>query len=91
MNLRNRLTFLFFFSFSVAFFLLQPGSLKAQVTAKFEHISLEDGLSQLNDITIIQDRNDFMWYGTRDGLNRYDGHSFKVYKNDPKNPSKLKQ
>jgi len=84
MNLLNGKTY-FFIQFSITFFSLPATSLKAQTTAKFEHITLEDGLSKLNAITIIQDRNIFMWFGTRDRLNRYDGNSFKIYKNDPKN------
>ena len=50
---------------------------------KFEHLGTSDGLSQSNVICILQDSRGFMWFGTRDGLNRYDGYQFTVYKNDP--------
>jgi signal transduction histidine kinase/ligand-binding sensor domain-containing protein/CheY-like chemotaxis protein len=50
---------------------------------KFEHLGTGDGLSQSNVICIMQDSRGFMWFGTRDGLNRYDGYQFTVYKNDP--------
>ncbi|HTI09390.1 MAG TPA: two-component regulator propeller domain-containing protein [Puia sp.] len=50
---------------------------------KFEHLGTADGLSQSNVICIMQDSRGFMWFGTRDGLNRYDGYQFTVYKNDP--------
>ncbi len=50
---------------------------------KFEHLSIDDGLSQSIVQCIIQDRKGFMWFGTQDGLNRYDGYKFVVYKNDP--------
>lgn len=50
-------------------------------------LSTSDGLSNNSVITIYQDSNGFMWFGTNDGLNRYDGYSFKVYRNkfDDKN------
>ncbi len=50
---------------------------------KFEHLGTDDGLSQSNVICIMQDSRGFMWFGTRDGLNRYDGYQFTIYKNDP--------
>ena len=54
---------------------------------RLEHIGTEAGLSQSNVTCILQDSRGFMWFGTRDGLNRYDGYRFTVYKNiesDPK-------
>ena len=46
-----------------------------------EYIGIERGLSN-NDVTcIFQDHHGFMWFGTYDGLNRYDGYSFKVFHN----------
>ena len=56
---------------------------------QFERISLEQGLSQSVVNTILQDSMGFMWFGTQDGLNRYDGYDFKVYKNDPDNPGSI--
>ncbi len=50
---------------------------------KFDHIGLEEGLSQSTVTAIVQDARGFMWFGTQDGLNRYDGYSVKVYMNDP--------
>jgi signal transduction histidine kinase/ligand-binding sensor domain-containing protein/CheY-like chemotaxis protein len=52
---------------------------------RFEHISTETGLSQSNVICILHDSRGFMWFGTRDGLNKYDGYSFTIYKNIPAN------
>jgi signal transduction histidine kinase/ligand-binding sensor domain-containing protein/DNA-binding response OmpR family regulator len=46
---------------------------------KFEHIGTADGLSQINVSCIIQDSRGFMWIGTRDGLNKYDGYRFTIY------------
>ena len=56
---------------------------------KFSHLTVNDGLAQNNVVAILQDRQGFMWFGTGEGLNRYDGHSFVVYRNDPKDPGSL--
>ncbi len=45
----------------------------------FEHISVEHGLSQSSVNCILQDDKGFLWFGTNDGLNKYDGYSFTVY------------
>ncbi len=47
---------------------------------RFQNISIEDGLSQNTISCILQDRNHFMWFGSEDGLNRYDGCGFKIYR-----------
>ena len=49
----------------------------------FKKIELSDGLSQSTIFNILQDQRGFLWFGTADGLNRYDGYSFKVFVNDP--------
>ncbi|NOZ46520.1 MAG: response regulator [Chlorobi bacterium] len=46
----------------------------------FQKISLEQGLSQSSVNCIIQDKTGFIWFGTQEGLNKYDGYQFKVYK-----------
>ena len=56
---------------------------------RFESLSLEDGLSQSATKCIMQDQTGFMWFGTLDGLNRYDGYNFVVYRNDPDKTSSL--
>ena len=50
---------------------------------KFERITIEQGLSQSTVNCILQDRKGYLWFGTDDGLNKYDGYTFKIYKNDP--------
>lgn len=47
---------------------------------KFERISVEHGLSQATCSAIAQDSLGFMWFGTQEGVNRYDGRSFKIYR-----------
>ncbi len=49
---------------------------------RFVRLTLEDGLSQASVRAILQDRQGFMWFGTEEGLNRYDGHQFKIYLHD---------
>src|SRR5690349_16525764 len=56
---------------------------------RFEQFSLEEGLSQSVANVVLQDRMGFLWVGTEDGLNRYDGYSFKVYKPDADDPFSL--
>ena len=55
----------------------------------FEHLSTRDGLSERNINCIFQDSRGFMWIGTRDGLNRYDGYRFIIYRNNPYDPSSI--
>ena len=48
----------------------------------FNHYQVEDGLSNNAVICSIQDKNGFLWFGTKDGLNRFEGYSFKVFRNN---------
>ena len=59
---------------------------EAQNDLRFEHLTTREGLSQSVVRSICQDREGFMWFGTYDGLNKYDGYSFTVFKSDPNNP-----
>lgn len=45
-----------------------------------------EGLSQGMIYDILQDRDGFMWFATKDGLNRFDGYRFEVFTNDPFDP-----
>jgi signal transduction histidine kinase/ligand-binding sensor domain-containing protein len=56
---------------------------------RLEHIGVEKGLSQGSPYHILKDSRGFMWFGTQDGVNRYDGHSFRIYKPDINNPHAL--
>ena len=55
----------------------------------FEQLFLEQGLSQSIVKSICQDKYNFMYFGTEDGLNRYDGYNFKIIRHNPKNPNSL--
>jgi signal transduction histidine kinase/ligand-binding sensor domain-containing protein/DNA-binding response OmpR family regulator len=55
----------------------------------FRHLGTKDGLSENNVNCIFQDSKGFVWIGTRDGLNRFDGTTFKIFKHNPKNPASI--
>lgn len=55
----------------------------------FDHISIESGLSQSSARCLLQDRHGFLWIGTQDGLNRYDGYEFKVFRYDAADSNSL--
>jgi ligand-binding sensor domain-containing protein/signal transduction histidine kinase len=56
---------------------------------KFKHLTTEDGLSQSTIACILQDSKGFIWFGTQDGLNKYDGHKFTIYRHDPKDSTSI--
>lgn len=55
----------------------------------FKNITIEDGLSQSSVNTLYQDTNGYMWIGTNDGLNRYNGYDFKVYSYNDKDKNSI--
>ncbi len=55
----------------------------------FDHLSVNNGLSQSTVLSICKDSRGYMWFGTRDCLNRYDGKSVKIYRTDPDNPASI--
>ena len=63
---------------------LAPGSI-----VQFEHLTIENGLSQNAGLAIFQDSKGYLWIGSQDGLNRYNGFDFKVYKHDPEDPRSI--
>lgn len=54
-----------------------------------EYLSIENGLSQSTVKAIVQDAEGFMWFGTQDGLNRYDGYTFRVFRHDFRDTTSL--
>ncbi len=55
----------------------------------FHHPGLDNNLSQSSVMCIAQDSKGFMWFGTKDGLNRYDGSSFRIFRHDQSKPGSL--
>jgi ligand-binding sensor domain-containing protein/two-component sensor histidine kinase len=82
-------TLLRFLITTIFFTLLNLSITLSQESIKFNRLSINDGLSQSSVECIIQDSLGFLWFGTEDGLNRYDGYTFTVFKNDPDNPHSL--
>jgi serine phosphatase RsbU (regulator of sigma subunit)/ligand-binding sensor domain-containing protein len=70
-------------------FLTISPSISAQENFVFENFSIPQGLSNPTINTIIEDKYGFLWLGTNDGLSRYDGYEFKVYKNNPSDSTSL--
>lgn len=56
---------------------------------RFERLTTASGLSQNTIHKIIQDKNGFLWFATADGLNRYDGYTFEVFRNNPSDSTSL--
>lgn len=67
----------------ITLFLLITIPIQAQ-NERFWHLSVEQGLSNANVTAILQDSDGFMWFGTADGLNRYNGYEMKVYRKNAK-------
>jgi ligand-binding sensor domain-containing protein/two-component sensor histidine kinase len=74
------------FSFAALWFL--STSILAQDYI-IKQIRIEDGLSQSTIFSSLQDREGYMWFATRSGLNRYDGYKFNLYFNHPKDSTSL--
>src|SRR5687767_8313885 len=59
------------------------------VTLRFQRVGIEEGLSQATARTLVQDREGLVWIGTQDGLNRFDGEDFTVFRRDQQDPRSL--
>lgn len=55
----------------------------------FIHIGVNEGLSQNTVFDIDQDKQGHMWFATHDGLNKYDGYNFTIYRHDEQNPNSI--
>ena len=79
-----------FFGFLfILFITILSQDLHAQNNIRFDRLSIDDGLSNSHVTCILQDRKGFMWFGTQDGLNKYDGYTFVKYKYDLSNLNSL--
>lgn len=66
---------------------LFPGEMGKAI--RFEHLTIRDGLSQSTVFCVCRDSRGFIWIGTEDGLNRYDGFNFEVFRHDPEDPGSI--
>ncbi|MBL0018752.1 MAG: hypothetical protein IPP17_20570 [Bacteroidetes bacterium] len=75
----------------VAWSLGYPGTRAYSQTSRlrFEHVDFEEELPQNSVYAIAQDKTGFMWFGTADGLCRYDGRELKIYRHDPADDNSL--
>ncbi len=60
-----------------------------QEPLRFEHLTVSDGLATNAVNTIVQDTQGFLWFGTDNGLHRYDGYQFTIYRHDSNDPFSL--
>ena len=59
------------------------------INPQFDQITTEHGLSNNRVNAILKDSKGFMWFGTNDGLNKYDGYNLTVYRHNPEDPHSL--
>ncbi|WP_207429413.1 hybrid sensor histidine kinase/response regulator transcription factor [Pedobacter sp. SYSU D00535] len=89
---RNRFHKLVFaLSLTIQLLVLGPDVYGQRQRLRFQHITTESGLSNNTVQTICQDRLGFLWFGTRDGLNRYDGKNISIYRNEIGNRSSISE
>ncbi|GAB4012505.1 hybrid sensor histidine kinase/response regulator transcription factor [Spirosoma migulaei] len=65
----------------------QKKSPQYPIANQFEHLSIKDGLSSNSINCILQDRAGYMWFGTHEGLTKYDGATFTVFQPNPQQPA----
>src|SRR5690606_39066947 len=58
-------------------------------TRRFKHITSDNGISQSEIYAFLEDSKGFMWFGTVDGLNRYDGYNIEIFNTERNNPNSL--
>ena len=69
--------------FIIVFFLYFSHTNLYSQSYTFRSLTTEDGLSNNKVNTVLQDKSGFIWFGTNDGLSRYDGYGFKIFRNNP--------
>ena len=85
----NRIGLLASVLLSILLPLVCPPPARSQETFVFRHLTVNQGLSQGSVVSILQDRQGFLWFGTQDGLNRFDGYEFTVFKHNPADSTSL--
>jgi ligand-binding sensor domain-containing protein/signal transduction histidine kinase/DNA-binding response OmpR family regulator len=90
--LKTALKYPVFIRTAIAFMLLMlfgSWELAAQTNLNFKRLTIDEGLSQNTVFCIMQDKVGFMWIGTEDGLNKYDGYEFKSFKHENDNANSI--
>jgi len=67
----------------IFFVLIVLSNISLSQNINFKHLTIQDGISQSTINCMFQDSHGFMWFGTEDGLNRYDGYNFEIFKKNP--------
>lgn len=88
-SMRKFLTIRSFIKRVLSTILLLGSGMACFAQLSFDHLSVTNGLSQSTVLAICKDSRGYMWFGTRDCLNRYDGRSFKIYRTDPDDPATI--
>ena len=89
MQNRSIINFTIIVILSFEFLLFSIGANAQQPYLPFKQLSSFDGLSHNQVLSILQDRQGFMWFGILEGLNRYDGYEFTVYHHNSKDSTSL--
>jgi len=75
--------------FVILFFQISSFIVVAQHTFNFNQLTIKEGLSNGNITCFFQDKKGFIWIGTSDGLNKYDGYQIQVFKHNPQNENSI--
>lgn len=84
-----RIVLLCFLLLPASFLFAQTSGAERWKDKRIKYIGIEEGLSNNAVTSIYQDRRGFMWIGTYDGLNRYDGYDFFVFRHQPEDSLSL--
>lgn len=77
------------FKIIAVFFIIYSPVFSQPANPGFVHLGTEQGLSHSNVHAVFQDRQGFLWFSTRDGLNKYDGYKFSVYRRNMRNKNSI--
>ena len=91
MGTKMKLLCKYFVLFIIIIFGLKQECFAQRDDLRFEHLGIEEGLSGETISPIMQDSKGYIWFGTWDGLNKYDGYTFTKYRFDPFDPNSVSQ
>jgi len=85
---KGKTSFIYLNHFLLVIFILVTLPVKSQKFI-FKHLTTQDGLSHASITCILKDNKGYMWFGTEDGLNKYDAYRFSIFKNDLSNNTSI--